>query len=160
MQLLFLKTKGRYLTIQKLWLDLHHLAQATQLSEQKHRSDLQCECVSRKNMRKSGYFLIAIRLTWCVEINQIWFGCQVGFNDSSLLSSPPQNNQLFLRPLQNLTFPTHYNQSALSGSRFTWLVFHSNLSLWICMWIVSIVSKWITGNKSDLGTKTCGVNPA
>lgn len=69
--LLFLQTKGRYLTIQKPWMDLQHLAQATQLSEQKHRLDLQSERVSRKNMRKFGYFLIAIRLTSCVKINQI-----------------------------------------------------------------------------------------
>lgn len=36
-------------------------------------------------------------------------------------------HSLMLQP--DITFPTHYNQSALSGSHFTWLVFHSNLSL-------------------------------
>lgn len=175
--LLFLQTNGRYLTIQKLWLDLHHLAHATQLYEQKHRSDMQCECVSRKNMHKSGYFLIAIGLISCVEINQIWFGCQVGYSvalarhlslkmevaaeytkalirvryfllhlkKASCFSSPTgfkMNLQMLFNTTWHNFFSQHYNQPALSGSRFTRLVFHSNLSLWICMWIVSIVSKW------------------
>lgn len=170
--LLFLQTNGRYLTKQKLWLDLHHLAHATQLYEQKHRSDLQCEYVSRKNMRKSGNFLIAIGLTSHVEINQIRFGCRVGYsmalrvtcrcwihqglNKSSLLSPPPQKRSVVSQALQDLRwtcrccltqpditfFSQQYNQPALSGSHFTWLVCHSKLSLWICMWIVSIVSKW------------------